>query len=70
MNTTQTTAKPAPERRPVAFINRFGQGQRETVSECTSWKDARAELNEYQLSDPSASYWISTRCCAAWREGS
>ena len=49
------------------YINRLGQGYRETVSECSTRRDARAELAEYRLSDPSAAYWISTRCCANWR---
>lgn len=51
----------------MLYINRFGQGQRETVSEC-SGKEAMRELHEYRLSDPSAHYYLSTRCCKAWRE--
>lgn len=50
------------------YVQRFGQGQRETVSECNTWAQARAELTEHLLSDPSADYYLSRRCCANWRE--
>jgi len=38
----------------VIYINRYGQGQRETVSECETRKQAREELAEYQLSKADA----------------
>ena len=50
------------------YINRLGQGYRETVSECTSWKQARAEVLEYAQSDPTGHYYLSRRCCANWRD--
>ena len=52
----------------MIYIQRFGQGQRETVSECATRKQAKSELAEYRLSDPSADYYLSTRACKAWRE--
>ena len=52
----------------MIYINRYGQGQRETVSECETRKQAREELAEYQLSDYSAKYYISSRCCENWRD--
>ena len=47
-------------------INRFGQGQRETVDEFDTRKEARAMLSEYQMSDPSAQHYLSSRPCATW----
>ena len=59
-------------RRPL-FISRYGQGQRETVSELEykgSYRaqriEARTECNEYRISDPPARYWVSTRACRDW----
>ena len=52
----------------MRYINREGQGYRETVSECKTRKEARQELHEYQQSDPSARYWISSRACKDWRD--
>ena len=40
----------------------------ETVDEFESRKEAEATLHEYQLRDYSANYYISSRCCKAWRE--
>lgn len=42
----------------------------ETVDECSSVKEARSLLVEYQLFDSSARYYLSTRCCRAWRNRS
>jgi hypothetical protein len=50
------------------YIQRWGDGYLETVDEFQTWALARKMLNEYQISDPSAHYYISTRCCKAWRE--
>lgn len=49
------------------FIQRRGQSQLETVDEAQTRKEARVLLAEYQLSDPSAVYYISTRACNNWR---
>lgn len=48
------------------YIQRRGQGYTETVSEYQSGKEARSDLKEYQLSDPSATYYLSQRPCANW----
>lgn len=42
----------------------------ETVAEYTDLQrqDARNEIKEYRLSDSSASYYFSSRCCKAWRD--
>lgn len=50
-----------------AYINRQGQGYRETVDEFETYKEARAMVAEYRFGDPSARYWVSSRCCANWR---
>ena len=42
--------------------------QLETVDEFTTRKEARVMLNEYSLSDYSASYRISSKPCWAWNE--
>lgn len=55
------------------YVQRIGQGQRETVDEYPAdtreqRKYAREMLGEYQLSDPSARYYLSRRPCKAWTE--
>ena len=59
------------------FINRLGQGYRETVDEFSSNDEAspkefrkyvRKMLVEYRHSDPSAEYYISSRACKSWSE--
>ena len=39
----------------------------ETVDEFATWKEARAMVAEYRMADPSATYYLSRRSCAAWR---
>lgn len=58
----------------VVYINRFGDGYRETVDEVSGQgearyiaHEARKLLAEYQLSDPAGSYYLSQRCCQNWR---
>jgi hypothetical protein len=50
------------------YIQRKDRHQLETVDEFTTAKEARAMLNEYRLSDPSAVYYISRRPCKQWKE--
>ena len=50
----------------TTYVQRLGQGYRETVDEYESPKEARAMIKEYRLSDPSAAYYLSTRPCKAW----
>lgn len=52
----------------MTYIQRNGQGTRETVDEFTTRKEARAMLAEYQLADPSANYYLSSRPCKGWNE--
>jgi hypothetical protein len=52
----------------MVYINRLGQGYRETVDEFETRKEARAMLAEYRMSDPSARFWVSSRCCKGWRD--
>ena len=50
------------------YIQRKDSYGLETVDEFTTRKEARAMLDEYRLSDWSAVYYISSRCCKAWKE--
>ena len=38
----------------------------ETVDQFETTKEAKLMLAEYRLSDTSAMYYISSRCCKAW----
>ena len=49
------------------FIQRKGQGYRETVDEFDTWKEAKKMVREYQMSDPCAEYYISSRPCREWK---
>lgn len=49
------------------YIQRRDPYQLETVDEFTTRKEARAMLREYQQSDPSASFYISSRACKGWK---
>jgi hypothetical protein len=40
----------------------------ETIDEFDTLKGAYATAKEYQMSDYSADYYVSSRCCKAWRE--
>jgi len=40
----------------------------ETVDEFDTFKEARAMVAEYRMSDPSASFYISQRACKDWNE--
>jgi hypothetical protein len=40
----------------------------ETVDEFESRKEANSMMHEYQLADYSAEYYVSSRCCKAWKE--
>jgi len=54
----------------MIYIQRKGQGYLETVDEFEDedYKESRRVLLEYQLSDPSAEYYRSSRPCKAWKE--
>ena len=51
----------------MTYIQRNGNGQLETVDEFTTRKEAREMLTEYQMSDCSAEYYLSSRPCNDWR---
>lgn len=50
------------------YIQRKDSQYLETVDEFDTRKEAKAMLSEYQLSDPYAHYYISSRACKAWKE--
>jgi hypothetical protein len=52
----------------LIYINRRARGvPTETVAEFTSHMAARDALASYRLGDKVATYYISSRPCAAWR---
>lgn len=50
------------------YIQRKDGRYLETVDEFTTRKEARAMLAEYRMSDPSASYYLSSRPCKDWNK--
>ena len=49
------------------YIQRKDGRQLETVDEFTTYKEARAMVQEYRLSDSAADYYISQKPCKAWK---
>jgi hypothetical protein len=52
----------------MTYIQRKDAHYLETVDEYESIREARAMLNEYRMSDPSADFYLSSRACKDWRE--
>jgi hypothetical protein len=52
----------------MVYIQRKGNGYLETVDCFNTRKEAKTMLQEYQLSDYSAEYYLSSRACKEWRE--
>jgi hypothetical protein len=50
------------------YIQRRDGKQLETVDEFDTRKEARAMLAEYRMSDPSATYYLSSRPCKDWNK--
>ena len=50
----------------MIYIQRKGDGYIETIDACSSLKEARALILNYQLSDKTALYYLSRRACKAW----
>ena len=50
------------------YIQRKDGKDLETVDEFETCKEAKAMVKEYRLSDSSAYYYISSRCCKHWKE--
>jgi len=50
------------------YIQRKDSRYLETVDQFDTRKEARDMLAEYQLSDHSARYYISSRACNDWRQ--
>lgn len=51
------------------YIQRRDTHQLETVAEFADYREAVRCLREYRFADRSATYYLSTRACRAWREG-
>ena len=52
----------------MKYIQRRGDGWFETVDEFETKAEANEMLVEYIMSDPTAEYWISSRCCNSWKD--
>lgn len=50
------------------YIQRKEGKQLETIDEFETYKEAFLTLKEYRMSDYLAEYYISSRCCKAWKE--
>jgi len=51
----------------TTFIQRVGQGCRETVDEFETLKEAIEMVREYRLSDRSANFYLSSKPCKDWK---
>lgn len=52
----------------MVYIQRKSGADLETIDQFETRKEGRAMLSEYQLSDNSAVYYLSSRACKQWRE--
>lgn len=52
----------------MVYINAKYNKVVETVDHFDTWKEARAALPEYQMSDKTTEYYISPRCTKEWAE--
>jgi hypothetical protein len=52
----------------MTYINGVYEGNRETIDEFPTRKEARKMLAEYRLSyGPDWVLWMSSRCCNSWK---
>jgi len=51
----------------MIYINIKNNGIVETVDQCDNYKEAREMVNEYNLSDSSNYYYVSSRSTKEWR---
>jgi len=52
----------------MKYIQRKQGKDLETVDEFETFKEAKAMVKEYRMSDPSSVYYISSRACKHWNE--
>jgi len=52
----------------MKYVQRRDSYGLETVDQFNTYKEARDMVKEYRMSDPSASYYLSSRCCKEWKE--
>lgn len=51
------------------FINiKYKSGNRETIDEFDSVKEARENLKEYRMASPDTTFYISRRFCKGWND--
>lgn len=53
----------------ACYIQRKDGRDLETVDEFETYREARAMVKEYRISDPTAHYYVSSRACKTWNEG-
>lgn len=51
----------------TSYINYNGGEGNETVDEFDKGKEARQAIADYRQSDPTGTYWISSRPCKGWK---
>ena len=54
----------------MTYIQRKEDNQLETVDQFDSYREAKEMIKEYWLSDPYAIYYLSSKACRAWNDGS
>jgi hypothetical protein len=52
----------------TVYIQRKGDGYRETVDEFETYQEARKMLLEYRMADPTAIHYLSQRACKDWAD--
>jgi len=52
----------------MLFIQRKDGNNLETVDQFETRKEAREMVREYAISDPDATFYISTRACKHWKD--
>jgi len=50
----------------MRYIQRKDGKELETVDQFETFKEAKAMIKEYRLSDPAGIYYISQRACKGW----
>ena len=55
-------------RNEMVYIQRKDGKTLETVDQFETYKEARDMLKEYQMSDSSANYYLSSRACKEWNK--
>ena len=52
----------------MTYIQRKDGRNLETVDEFKTRKEALEMVREYRMSDPTAHFYLSSRCCKDWKD--